>query len=512
MQDNRERVIAYAGRSLNKSERNYCITEQELLAMVYFMQFLRQYLYGRSFTARTDHHPRSCRKCRRRAEFMVPRRTQNCTESIVAEPISDLCTDRTLEAADVAVNGNGDDVEQIRGITVDDAQIPSSSMFLEPALQRQKLKKSRRMMQMLGLSSERCELLLSQMILNDVLYRIFRKHDGTGEFHQLIVPHCMGIIMIKQGFYWFELKSDIRLHVRACDVCEADKKPHKTPRAPMGHFKAVAHWDVLAIDFLGPLPVTNRGNRWGARLVVHGDQGAAIESQLFKDLCVLMDVKKTRSCPRNPRGNGQVERFNRSLMKMVRAYLTDEEKYWDMYLGCLAGAYRATPCKSTRLSPNMMVLGREMRLPADVLFGDIKATNETRNPSDFVVQTRGHMCRAQEVARKHLEANAKRSKEFEVGDVASKIVPVEQEYDNFNVFDDLYQGPVTASVGSVVPTYRPTPVNSTVISSANVGVPQATQAQGDQNDFSQHSSRLNTPVMDEPRLVLTKAARTQTGS
>ncbi|KAH3868754.1 hypothetical protein DPMN_031906 [Dreissena polymorpha] len=100
-----------------------------------------------------------CRKCRRRAEFMVPRQTQNGTESIVAESISDLCTDRTLEAADVAVNGNGDDVEQIKGITVDDAQIPSSSRILEPTLQRQKLKKPRRMMQMLGLFSERCELL-----------------------------------------------------------------------------------------------------------------------------------------------------------------------------------------------------------------------------------------------------------------------------------------------------------------------------------------------------------------
>ncbi|KAH3868756.1 hypothetical protein DPMN_031908 [Dreissena polymorpha] len=49
---------------------------------------------------------------------------------------------------------------------------------------------------------------------------------------------------------------------------------------------------------------------------------------------------------------------------------------------------------------------------------------------------------------------------------ASKIVPFEQEYDNFDVFDDWYQGPVTASVRSVVPTYRPTPV----LSSANVGV------------------------------------------
>jgi len=38
--------------------------------------------------------------------------------------------------------------------------------------------------------------------------------------------------------------------------------PKKTPRAPMGHVRAGEPWDVLAFDFLGPLPVTARGNRF----------------------------------------------------------------------------------------------------------------------------------------------------------------------------------------------------------------------------------------------------------
>ncbi|KAH3755765.1 hypothetical protein DPMN_190464 [Dreissena polymorpha] len=66
---------------------------------------------------------------------------------------------------------------------------------------------------------------------------------------------------------------------------------------------------------------------------------------MFNDLCALLDIIKIRSSHRNSRGNGQVQRFNRSLiMKVVKAYLTDEEKDWDLYLGCLAGAYRSTPC------------------------------------------------------------------------------------------------------------------------------------------------------------------------
>ena len=55
VQGDRERVIAYASRSLNKDEKNYCITEKELLAVRYFIEYFRQYLLGRRFRVRSDH-------------------------------------------------------------------------------------------------------------------------------------------------------------------------------------------------------------------------------------------------------------------------------------------------------------------------------------------------------------------------------------------------------------------------------------------------------------------------
>ena len=53
--DGQEKVVAYASRALTKSERKYCITRKELLAVVYFVKYFRHYLYGRRFTVRTDH-------------------------------------------------------------------------------------------------------------------------------------------------------------------------------------------------------------------------------------------------------------------------------------------------------------------------------------------------------------------------------------------------------------------------------------------------------------------------
>ena len=55
VQEDREVVIAYSSRMLDKAERNYCVTRKELLAVVYGLRTYRQYLLGRRFTIRTDH-------------------------------------------------------------------------------------------------------------------------------------------------------------------------------------------------------------------------------------------------------------------------------------------------------------------------------------------------------------------------------------------------------------------------------------------------------------------------
>jgi hypothetical protein len=54
--DGREHVITYASRMLTKSERKYCATRQEMLALVWATHHFRPYLYGRRFTLRTDHN------------------------------------------------------------------------------------------------------------------------------------------------------------------------------------------------------------------------------------------------------------------------------------------------------------------------------------------------------------------------------------------------------------------------------------------------------------------------
>ena len=57
IQNDEEKVIAYASRTLNPAQQQYCITKRELIAVVTFMRHFKHYLLGRKFIIRTDHAP-----------------------------------------------------------------------------------------------------------------------------------------------------------------------------------------------------------------------------------------------------------------------------------------------------------------------------------------------------------------------------------------------------------------------------------------------------------------------
>ena len=89
---------------------------------------------------------------------------------------------------------------------------------------------------------------------------------------------------------------------------------------------------------------------------------------------------------------------------MVKAYLCGEQRDWDLHLGCLDGAFRATPNESTKLSLNLLTIGRELCVPAELVFSSKNTCDglEITSYGEYVDQLRQKMQYAHEVARKHL--------------------------------------------------------------------------------------------------------------
>ena len=86
---------------------------------------------------------------------------------------------------------------------------------------------------------------------------------------------------------------------------------------------------------------------------------------------------------------------------MIRSYLKGRQQNWDKHLGCLAGAYRSTVHESTGFSPNLLMLGREVLQPLELIYGSLRAENT--NYGEYVTQLQNNLTNAHEAARWHLK-------------------------------------------------------------------------------------------------------------
>ena len=109
-------------------------------------------------------------------------------------------------------------------------------------------------------------------------------------------------------------------------------------------------------------------SRFGVPNKIHSDQGRQFESNLFAEMCELLQIEKTRTTPYHPQSDGMVERFNRTLCAMLSTLVDDNQGNWDTLLPYVMIAYRSTEHETTGMTPNILMLGRETTTPLDICF------------------------------------------------------------------------------------------------------------------------------------------------
>ena len=472
----KEHVIAYASRTLTHTEKRYCATRREMLALVWGSRHFRPYLYGRKFLLRTDHNSLRWLHNFKEPEGQVARWLETMAEfqyEVIHRPGKQHSNADSLSRGQCRQCGVEVELET-------DEMFPVCEISLLPAWTNQEVadfqRADRDLEQVITWlqsgsvpqqrpkdSTWQLQSLWTQcknLLLKDgILYRQWEDIPGGGQdrYLQLVIPptHIPGIMVglhdsqigghmgvrktlekIRRRFYWPGQKSDIVKWCSNCIACNSRKSPPRN-KAPLEVSHASRPLERIAMDIMGPLPETPRGNRYilvvgdyftkwkeayplpdmealsiakvlvseficrfGVPDSIHTDQGKNFESKLIQEICHLLGVTKTRTTPYHPQSDGLVERFNRTLLEMLSTTVADEHD-WDLSLPTLLLAYRTSVQETTGTTPFQLMFGRNPRLPEDVLYSLPVQSHDS--VTQYTKVLKGRLQRSYQAVIKHVQ-------------------------------------------------------------------------------------------------------------
>ena len=301
--------------------------------------------------------------------------------------------------------------------------------------------------------------------VDGLLYRRIHRPDGEEGVHQLLLPEALrkdilhqlhqghghqGVErtteLVRERCYWPGMYEDVKKWCQNCERCALSKPTMPAVKTSMGHLLAGRPNQILAIDFtllersqdgrehvlimtdvfskftqaiptrdqrastVAGVLVQEWFYKFGIPARIHSDQGRNFESSLIQQLCNLYGVQKSHTTPYHPQGNGQCERFNRTLHGLLRVLPPAKKQDWPQYLPQVVFSYNTTPHQSTGETPYLLMFGQEPQLPVDFLLGRI-TTPTAGSISDWMREHQQRLQTAFDGARDRLQAAAHRRKE-----------------------------------------------------------------------------------------------------
>ena len=262
-----------------------------------------------------------------------------------------------------------------------------------------------------------------QIILpHEKRYYVFQLlHDDMGHMGQ-----DRTLDLIRSRFYWPKMQRDIEEWVRTCDRCLRRNKVGNVHQAELHPIISTRPLEVVCMDFLSveasvgghdsilvltdhytrfamAVPTKNQTALTTAKAIVdlfvlhyglperlHSDQGPNFESKVIKELCQLLNIKRSHTTPYHASGNGMCERMNRTLLSMLATLPSEKKSRWKDHVVPMIHAYNCTKHDSTGFAPFELMFGRKPRLPVDVLLG-LDHAGDSKTYPEYVQQLKSRM-------------------------------------------------------------------------------------------------------------------------
>ncbi|CAL9690550.1 unnamed protein product [Knipowitschia caucasica] len=285
----------------------------------------------------------------------------------------------------------------------------------------------------------RDQLLLPKEHHNTVFTELHREMGHLG------AERTLGLI--RDRFFWPRMQNDVEHFVMHACECLKRKRPNRANRAPLTSITTTYPFELVSIDFLH-LETCKHGYeyilvvmdhftrfaeayatknksaktvvdkifnhfalKYGFPVRIHHDMGREFENHLFAQLQKVCGLRGSHTTPYHPQGNGQVERFNRTLLSMLRT-LTDSEKAdWKESLAKVVHAYNCTKSDATGFTPYYLLFGRTPRLPVDILF-NLPIREQQISYEEYVQKWQSQMREAYQIASKAAQKEAFRGKHY----------------------------------------------------------------------------------------------------
>ena len=283
------------------------------------------------------------------------------------------------------------------------------------------------------------QLVLPQRLQGRVLRSI---HDDMG--HQGMERT---LELLRERVYWPTMASDASQWVSCCTHCQVTQGPYNTPKPKIGQLESNNSLDLLCLDFTkvdlsktgkeNVLVMTDAFSKFSIAVVtsnqkaltvakilvekwfhmygipsrIHSDQGKSFDNEVIRSLCKLYGVQQSLTCPYNPRGNAQCERFSRMMFGLLHTLSKEQKADWPIHLPSLVFAYNATPHSTTWLQPYQLMFGCRAPAPCDKWLGlgnydDHKSVSKTQ----WVNQMVEKLLVTNKRAMKNIKASAAKNK------------------------------------------------------------------------------------------------------